>query len=129
MVDHTKTDVVFKEFWRQNERFADLFNTVIFRGKEVIKPENLSELDTDVSGTIEMKGYKETLTRTRDVVKKTAYGVEFVVVGLENQAEVHYAMPLRTMIYDSMGYLKEYREITRSRKKDGSLETKAEFPK
>ena len=95
MIENTKTDVIFKEFWRQNERFADLFNTVIFKGKEVIRPEKLSEMDTDVSGTIEMKDYKETLTRTRDVVKKMAYGVEFVVMGIENQEEVHYAMPLR----------------------------------
>ncbi len=126
-MEKTKADVIFKEFWRQNERFADLFNTVIFQGKEIIRPENLSEMDTDVSGTIEMKDYKETLTRTRDVVKKIAYGVEFVVMGVENQEEVHYAMPLRTMIYDSLGYLKEYKEITHSRKIDGSLETKAEF--
>lgn len=127
MVENEKADVVFKEFWRQNERFADLFNTVIFKGQIVIRPENLTEMDTDVSGTIEMKDYKETLTRTRDVVKKTAYGIEFVVMGVENQEEVHYAMPLRSMIYDSLGYLKEYKEITRSRKKEGNLRTKAEF--
>ncbi len=127
MVENAKADVIFKEFWRQNERFADLFNTVIFKGEEVIRPENLAEMDTDVSGTIEMKDYKETLTRTRDIVKKTAHGVEFVVMGVENQEEVHYAMPLRSMIYDSLGYLKEYREITRNRKKEGNLKTKAEF--
>ena len=28
----------------------------------------------DVSDVIEMKDYKETLSRTRDVIKKTAYG-------------------------------------------------------
>lgn len=30
-MENTKTDVIFKEFWRQNERFADLFNTVVFQ--------------------------------------------------------------------------------------------------
>ena len=44
-----KPDIIFKEFWRQNDRFASLFNTVVFEGEEVIKPEELSELDTDVS--------------------------------------------------------------------------------
>ena len=33
---NTKEDVIFKEFWRSNERFADLFNVVVFGGKEVI---------------------------------------------------------------------------------------------
>ena len=112
MVENEKADVVFKEFWRQNERFADLFNTVIFKGQIVIRPENLTEMDTDVSGIIETKDYKETLTRSRDVVKKSAYGVEFIVMGIENQKHIHYAMPLRNMIYDALGYLKEYRELT-----------------
>ncbi len=108
----TKADVILKDFWRQNERFADLFNAVIFHGKQVIKPEDLTERDTDMSGIIQFKGYQETLERTRDVVKKMAYGVEFAVLGIESQQKIHYAMPLRTMLYDSLGYLKEYQEIT-----------------
>mgnify|MGYP000320305257 CR=1 FL=1 len=51
----------------------------------------LHEGDTDVSGVIQLKDYKETLSRTRDVIKKTAYGVEFVVLGIESQQHIHYA--------------------------------------
>ena len=36
-----KTDVILKEFWRQNDRFADLFNAVVFQGKQVLRPEDL----------------------------------------------------------------------------------------
>ena len=46
--------------------------------------------------------------RVRDVVKKMAFGVEFVVLRIESQQKIHYAMPLRTMLYDGMRYLKEY---------------------
>ena len=35
MADKVRTDVLLKDFWRVNERFADLFNAVIFQGKEV----------------------------------------------------------------------------------------------
>ena len=122
-----KADVILKDFWRQNERFADLFNAVIFRGKQVIKPEDLTERDTDMSGIIQFKGYQETLERTRDVVKKMAYGVEFAVLGIESQQKIHYAMPLRTMLYDSLGYLKEYQEITRIRKAERGKMTEDEF--
>lgn len=108
-----RPDVIFKNFWRENDRFASLFNTVVFGGNEVIKPEELSELDTDVSNIVEFGEYKETLTRARDIVKRAAYGVDFVIMGIENQTRVHYGMPLRVMIYDSLGYLKEYREIAR----------------
>ena len=122
-----KADVILKDFWRQNERFADLFNAVIFRGKQVIKPEDLTERDTDMSGIIQFKGYQETLERTRDVVKKMAYGVEFAVLGIESQQKIHYAMPLRTMLYDSLGYLKEYQEITRICKAERGKMTEDEF--
>ena len=124
---NTKDDVIFKEFWRSNERFADLFNVAVFGGKEVIKPDALQEMDTDVSSVIQMKDYKETLTRTRDMIKKAAYGVEFVVMGIESQQYIHYAMPLRHMVYDAMSYLKEYQEITRRYKKRKKKRQKMNF--
>lgn len=122
-----KADVKLKEFWRQNDRFADLFNAVVFGGEEVLKPEDLLEMDTDVSGILQFKNYEESLVRIRDVVKKTAFGVEFVILGIENQQKIHYAMPLRTLLYDALGYLKEYQEITKSRKKKPGKQTKEEF--
>ena len=42
-----------KTFWRNNERFADLFNAVVFNGSQVINPDELTEMDTDVSGIIQ----------------------------------------------------------------------------
>ncbi len=125
--DKTKTDVRLKDFWRQNDRFADLFNAVIFEGKEVLKAEELREMDTDMSGIIRFRDYEESVVRVRDVVKKTAYGAEFVVLCIENQQRIHYAMPLRALLYDGLGYLKEYQEITHARKKEKGLETGDEF--
>jgi len=127
MADKVRTDVLLKDFWRVNERFADLFNAVIFQGKEVLKAEELQEMDTDMSGVIRFREHEESLVRVRDVVKKMAFGVEFVVLGIESQQKIHYAMPLRTMLYDGMGYLKEYREITQSMKKEKSKWTEEEF--
>lgn len=46
--------------------------------------------------------------------------MEFIILAVEDQNRVHYAMPLRTMIYDAMGYLKEYQELTRLRKQQRS---------
>ena len=63
----------------------------------------------------------------RDVVKKTAYGVDFVIWGIENQQRIHYAMPLRHMIEDALSYLKEYNEIAKKNKKEKASTTKDEF--
>ena len=62
-----------------------------------------------------------------DVVKKTAYGVDSVIWGLENQEKVHYAMPLRHMIGDAFSYMKEYNEIAVRNKKDKNFASSDEF--
>ena len=92
-----KPDTILKNFWRDNGHFADLFNAVFFNGEQVLKPQDLTEADTDVSSMLKFNGHAETVQKILDVVKKTAYGVDFVLWGLENQAKIHYAMPLRHM--------------------------------
>ena len=122
-----KPDAIFKNFWRDNGHFASLFNTAIFGGKAVIQPEELKELDTDVSNFIKFGKYEESLTRTRDVVKKAANDTDFVILGIENQRKIHYGMPLRVMIYDALSYLKECQKIAGKHKEAGDKATAEEF--
>lgn len=122
-----KPDTILKTFWKNNQRFADLFNTVLFEGNPVLKPNDLQEVDTDVSSIIKFNGHVETVQRILDVVRKTAYGVDFIIWGLENQEKIHYAMPLRHMIGDSLIYLKEYNEIAAKNRKEKEYSTSDEF--
>lgn len=118
---------MLKNFWRDNARFADLFNAVLFNGEHVIKPEMLEEADTDVSAILKFGKHTETLQKILDVVKKSAYGVDFAILGLENQQHIHYGMPLRLMIGDALGYLKEYEEISKKNKEAGGWKSTEEF--
>ena len=122
-----KPDAILKTFWRNNERFADLFNAVLFDGQQVIEAEALTESDTDLSSLLKMNGHAETIQKVFDVVKKTAYGVDFVIWGLENQDNVHYAMPLRHMLNDSLVYLKECNEIIAENRREKQLKSSSEF--
>ena len=122
-----KTDTVLKNFWRDNARFADLFNAVLFDGDNVIKPEALEEADTDLSAILKIGSHTETLQKILDVVKKSAYGVDFVILGLENQQHIHFGMPLRLMVGDALGYLKEYEEIAKKNKEEGHWDSTEEF--
>lgn len=125
--NQVKPDTILKTFWKNNQRFADLFNTVLFEGNPVLKPNDLQEVDTDVSSIIKFNGHVETVQRILDVVRKTAYGVDFIIWGLENQEKIHYAMPLRHMIGDSLIYLKEYNEIAAKNRKEKEYSTSDEF--
>ena len=122
-----KPDIILKTFWRDNDHFADLFNAALFSGKQLIRPDDLTEADTDVSSLLRFNGHAKTVQKVFDVVKKTAYGVDFVIWGLENQSKIHYAMPLRHMIGDSFTYLKEYNEIAARNKAEKSFESSDEF--
>ena len=122
-----KPDTILKNFWRDNRHFADLFNAVFFNGEQVLKPQDLTEADTDVSSMLKFNGHAETVQKILDVVKKKAYGVDFVLWGLENQAKIHYAMPLRHMVGDAFSYMKEYDEIAAVNKKNGDFHSADEF--
>jgi len=93
----------------------------------VLDPDLLSESDTDVSSILKFNGHAETLGHLLDVVKKSTYGMDFVILGLEGQMKTHYAMPLRNMAGDALIYLKEYTEKTKKNKKTGNLANASEF--
>lgn len=91
-----KPDIVVKNYWRNNEQFADFFNAVLFDGEQVIKPDELEDIDTEESSVLEHKEYAESIGASRDNVKirkkSTRYDVEFVILGMEGQESIHYAM-------------------------------------
>ena len=107
-----KPDIILKNYWRNNERFADLFNAALFEGKQVIRPEELEDADTEESSILENKEYAESLQASRDNLKiskkSTVHGIEFVLLGNESQKHIHYAMPMRIMGYDYGTYKKQY---------------------
>lgn len=122
-----KSDTILKNFWKNNEHFADLFNAYLFHGNQVLKPEDLSEVDTDISSLIKFNGHAETMQKILDVVKKSAHGVEYVILGIENQSKIHYAMPLRHMLGDALSYIKQYREIAAQNTKNRTYDSSDEF--
>ena len=108
-----KPDVVIKNYWNDNERFADLYNAVLFRGKQVIRAEELKEVDTDESYVFEHKEYAESMKASRDNIKVAEkicadHGIQLALLGMEGQEHIHYAMPMRTMGYDYGVYKKQY---------------------
>ncbi len=107
-----KPDIVVKNYWHNNEQFADFFNAVLFDGKEIIKADELEDIDTEESSILEHKDYAESIGAARDNVKirkkSTIYNVELVILGMEGQERIHYAMPMRVMGYDYGTYKKQY---------------------
>jgi len=126
-----KEDEILARYLSDNERYADLINGVSFQGRPVVKPEDLSERDTKTGyhkNTRTVKGKQN--VKYRDLFRKASFGANFAVIGIENQKQVHYLMPVRCMEYD----LKEYQrqEVEKKQKfkqkmQEGNRTTGAEF--
>lgn len=131
-------DISAKACLSDNTRYADLINGLLLQGRQMVRAEDLHEADTqavavwttvgretDVRGSSRKRKKKKQELR-RDLHKKVAFGVNFVVIGVENQSEVHYTEPLRVMSYDAAEYRRQTRSIGRRVKNDKGV-SKAEF--
>ena len=72
----------------------------------------------------------EVFQRFRDVVKQVVvrYNEEavYMIIGLENQTQVHYAMPVRTMVYDAMRYAGQIEAIRKQNNRQWKQKGKAD---
>ena len=128
-------DTVTKQYMRENTVFADAFNFLLYDGENVIRPEKLKELDTTelvVPFTVDNTDNRqaEAVQKYRDILKMTTVMTDdtaaYVLLGVESQTDVHYAMPVRNIIYDALQYGKQVTEITARNRKNGN-QTRKEF--
>lgn len=132
-------DTITKAYIRENAVFADAFNYFIYKGSQVVRPEELQEVDT-TEIVIPFNTYDENkdekkntaVQKYRDVLKSTVIMQDsqaaYILLGIENQTSIHYAMPVRNGIYDFLQYGKQVSDIAaRHRKQKDKAESNAEF--
>ena len=126
-------DTKAKEYLADNERFADLCNYVLFGGDQVITADELEERDTtEILSTLGIgKKQVKAQQKWRDLLKRAVikYTGEMyiVLIGVENQTEVHYAMPVKNMVYDALNYNSQVQEATAKHREQSEYGLSAEF--
>ena len=77
------------------------------------------------------KGKPEAAQKYRDTLKTLAVKTDdrytYLVLGIENQSHVHYAMPVRNMLYDAMQLEKQVRDLASQHRKEGKNGTSEEY--
>ena len=100
-----QADVNVNLWLKDTKRFADLFNAILFHGETVILPENLhpavSLQDTQGKNVVK-KQY-------RDIIMNWQDQALLMLLAVESQTAIHYAAPLKVMLYDSMEYAEQVR--------------------
>lgn len=123
-------DLCGNVFFSDNERYADIINGLGCDGVPFVRGEDLQEFDTRTY----LRGRRGPGRRRkrgkllyRDMVRKTPFGVNFAIIGIENQEEIDYALPLRTMCYDAGTYEKQAAAVRRRVRKHAGGLTPGEY--
>ena len=108
-------DSALKDFFKNNETFAALFNGFFFDNETIIKADELEPDNTAYAESIKIHNGKqkykvEKVNKYRDNIRRTKLGY-LVILGIEDQSKVHYSMPIRKMLYDALEYSSELSTI------------------
>ena len=110
-------DIGWKSFLSDDERYADVINGIGCKGEQVVSKEDLYEMDTQ-TGLLRSRDFVRRLTQSRkrnvkirDCLRKVAFGMNFAIIGIENQETMDYSIPLRNMLYDVDAYEKQAAKI------------------
>lgn len=133
-----EVDVSWKEFFQDDARYADVINALGCGGRQVVTKEDLQEADTQtILGRVQKwpkvgrsrssNGKYKYRLKLRDMVRKVAFGVNFVIVGIENQELINYAAPLSCMVYDAGEYEKQLGQVRKLIRKNAKGLTAGEY--
>lgn len=123
-----KNDIYMKRWLSDKRRFTDLINGSMFQGKEVFSADTLREENTDKGIVLQNSdGKKITIQRYRDIAMSAEDGTRIVILACENQEEIHYAMPVRGMLYDAVSYADQITRIRQERREKKELKGSAQF--
>ena len=125
-------DTEGKRYLFNNDIFADAFNYLVYGGKQIIKADELREIDTTELALPYGNGAKVPVQKYRDILKlwdaKMDDAAIYVILGTELQDKVHYGMPVKDGLYDMLGYSNQIDEIRRSyRNQNGKNDTDGEL--
>ena len=117
-------DTGWKSFLSDDERYADVINGIGCKGEQVVKKEDLQEMDTQ-TGFLRRPRFVHKLAqfrignvKIRDCVRKVAFGTNFAVIGIENQESMDYSIPIRNMSYDVDVYEKQAAKLRKEVRKN-----------
>lgn len=124
-------DTEAKAYLSSPDKVADAFNYWMYGGRDVIKPEELKPLDTTAVALPYGNDAKQPLQKIRDVLKLYTAMTDdeacYLVLGMEIQASINYAMPVRNMLYDAMGYAQQVSTLAAKNKTEGIQLTGGEY--
>ena len=115
-----KQDEYFYNYLDDNNRFADQMNGALFKGKQVVKPEDLKPADVQAVYLGKEAGARENYKTMADKARMWHGRLVHILV-IEHQTRVDYRMVLRNMLSESLSYHKQWRQVKARHEASGDL--------
>ena len=117
-----KKDVISKIYLGAADRIADLLNNELFEGGSAVAASDIMELDSTAASTLkEEDNIVNVRVVAKDLVRKVRFGIQVMLFAIEEQSDIHYAMPLKVLNGDAALYDKQWRGIRREHKRKKDL--------
>ena len=109
-----KVNVVTKEYMQNNAVFADACNYFIYGGQQVIRPEQLHEMDPEEILSLFDQENQKAVEKARDLLKMATMMSDdkaaYLILGIENESKIRYAEPVKSGLYDFLRYAAQVRQ-------------------
>lgn len=122
-----KMDIETVKYTSRNDVVADIINCAFCNGEHIVDEKDISELDGREKILIPFirdTNFKH-VQKFRDVLKKVhLQGLDFVaniVIGIEDQSNVHYAIPVKNGLYDMVNYASQVEQIAKMHREKKDL--------
>ncbi len=112
-----KADPTLKDYFKDKVHFANFLNVIHFHGQQVLSPEHLSVVDTDMSTVVEGKKVTVSFNRNRDVIMRDNQNGIYVLNAIENQKAIDYTMPVRVFVYDALMYNQQLKQLKKKKRR------------
>ena len=128
-----KSDIIARQYIEDNAVFADVFNFILYDGRTILEPSQLHPMDTAFATSLSKNNSEMFLQKFRDTYKaytaKTDGKAAYLLLGIEEQSEISYTMPVRAMLYDALSYDQQIQRIARAHqeKKDYHKRSPGEY--
>ena len=104
------------------DRIADLLNNELFEGGSAVAASDIMELDSIAASTMkEEDNIINVRVVAKDLVRKVRFGIQVMLFAIEEQSDIHYAMPLKVLNGDAALYDKQWSGIRREHKRKKDL--------
>lgn len=120
---------ISKDYFKRKDRFADLLNGYIYHGQQMIRADDIKEMDPviPVPRVYGQGVILQANVNIVDLINKVQLNCHVVLVALQNQTRVHYAMPIRVMNTDAAIYYEQWKQLYTSHRQAKDLIERAEF--